>query len=577
MVFMVFVCGGDFMAYFLKKTKAGNRTYLAIYDSFYSHDKKGTAHKCYKSLGSIESLISSGIEDPIAFYEAEVLALNNARVSEKTLLVSDISPQRYLGYFLYKSLLNKLNIKKFIDLFKYSTDFDFSLYSLLSSLIFARAVNPCSKHRTFHEVMPYLYEPCDFSYDQLLSGLAFFGANYEKITELFADRVNEKYGISTKLTYFDCTNFYFEIDREDDFRRKGPSKENSKNPIVGLGLLLDANQIPIGMKMYPGNQSEKPVLREVINELKKQNNITSRTIHVADKGLNCTENITYSLLNGDGYLFSKSIKQLPETEKKWVLLKNDWKEKKDGQGNVLYLYKSCIDEFPYTITDNNGKKKVVTIKEKRLVTYNRSLADKKKREIERMIEKARSLSLSQAKRKEYGDAAKYVNFDSIDEEGKKTGEKVKVSLNKEAIEKDFELAGYNMLVTSELAMTNQDMYSIYHNLWMIEESFKIMKSDLDARPVFLQKEDTIKGHFLICYLTVLLQRILQYKVLENKYSANEIFKFIRSFKIVKTEYRYVNLITKSNFLIDLSTRTSLPLMNYFLSETKIQTILNCKL
>jgi len=287
--------------------------------------------------------------------------------------------------------------------------------------------------------------------------------------------------LDVSKTYFDCTNFYFEIDREDDFRIKGPSKENKKAPIVGLGLLLDSHQIPIGMKMYPGNESEKPVLRDVINNLKKQNNITGKTIHVADKGLNCIQNIAFSKTNGDGYLFSKSVKGLSEKEKVWVLLDQDFKEVKDKKGKVLYRYKSCIDKFPYTV-EHKGKKVTVKLTEKRLLTYNPVLAAKKRYEINRMVEKAKSLTLSQAKKNDYGETGKYVNFT----DGK--GKKATVSINQDAIVKDLKFAGYNLLVTSEIEMTDQDIYNTYNNLWRIEESFKIMKSDLDARPVFLQEE-----------------------------------------------------------------------------------------
>ena len=132
--------------------------------------------------------------------------------------------------------------------------------------------------------------------------------------------------MNTSKTYFDCTNFYFEIDKEDEFRKKGPSKENRRDPIIGLGLLLDANQIPIGMKLYPGNESEKPIIREVIKDLKNRNQITGKTIQVADKGLNCSNNIINAIKNKDGYIFSKSVKQLPEVEQTWVLLDNDYKE-----------------------------------------------------------------------------------------------------------------------------------------------------------------------------------------------------------------------------------------------------------
>ena len=564
------------MAYFLKKATLKGRTYLFIVESFYSHEKKGTAHKTFKSLGSVETLKTNGIDDPIAFYQNEVDKLNNERKTTTVPKISDIPPIKHLGYFPLKSILEKLGVKKFIDLYKLVTNFDFDLYSILSSLIYARCVNPCSKLRTFHEVLPVLFEECDCSYDQILTAVEFFGDNYEKFVELFTNQVNQKYGINTSKTYFDCTNFYFEIDREDDFRRKGPSKENRKDPIVGLGLLLDTNQIPISMKLYPGNESEKPVLRNVINEMKNKNNVTGKTIHVADKGLNCIQNIATSLLNGDGYLFSKSVKMLPEIEKTWIKLDNDWISVHDKEGKISYRYKSCIDEFEYTITDANNKKKKVKLKEKRLVTYNPSLAKKQRREINKMVEKAKSLCYSHAKHEEYGESSKYMSFVSIDENGEVGTNKVTAAINNAAIEKDLSLAGYNLLVTSETSMSDQEMYDTYHNLWRIEESFKIMKSDLDARPVFLQKEERIKGHFLICYLAVLLERIFQFHILKKEYSSNEIIKFIKDFKVVKADNKYINISFNSNFINELAERYDLPLTHYLLSETQIKKVMNHK-
>ena len=558
------------MAYFLKKTKQKNRTYLAIYERFYSHDKKGTAHKSFKSLGSLEIHLKNGMEDPIAHFQKEVDALNKARDDRGTRKIIDKSPILHLGYFPLKSILDKLKIKKYVDYFKLTNDFEYDLYELLSSLIYARSVHPCSKHRTFHEVLPNLYHNYDYSYDQLLDGLSFLGSNYENFIELFTVQLSKIYGVDTSKTYFDCTNFYFEVDREDDFRRKGPSKENRRSPIVGLGLLLDSNQIPIGMKMYPGNESEKPVIRDVIGHLKKQNNITGKTIHVADKGLNCAKNIAFSKRNGDGYLFSKSVKGLYEKEKVWVLLDEGFEEVRDKTGAVLYRYKSCVDKFPYKV-DYNGKEVIVNPTEKRLLTYNPVLAAKKRYEINRMIEKAKSLTLSRAKKNEYGESGKYVNF--TDDKGKKAN----VTINHDAIDKDLRFAGYNLLVTSETDMSGQDMYSTYHNLWRIEESFKIMKSDLDARPVFLQKKEAIQGHFLLCYLTVLLERILQFKVLENQYSTSEIFNFIRKFNATKADSKYINTTSYTDFINDLSEIFGLPLTNYFLSETQIKSMFKFKI
>ena len=557
------------MAYFLKKTTLKGRTYLSICESFYHPVKKGTAHRTYKSLGSVETWKEKGMKDPISHFQEEVDALNREKAAAGVRKISDKSPNLYLGYFPFKAILDKLHIKKYIDYFKLTNNFEYDLYELLSSLIYARAVNPCSKYRTFHEVLPELYESVGYSYDQLLDGLSFLGNDYEKFVEIFTVQTNKVFGLDISKSYFDCTNFYFEIGREDDFRRNGPSKENKKAPIIGLGLLLDCNQIPIGMKMYPGNESEKPVLRDVISRLKTQHHVTGKTIHVADKGLNCAQNIAFSRQNGDGYLFSKSVKGLSKTEKVWALSEQGFKEVKDSSNKVLYRYKSCIDTFPYTI-EYEGKKVTIKLTEKRLLTYNPTLAAKKRYEINRMVEKAKSLTASQAKRADYGEAGKYVKFTD------KEGEQAKVTINQEAIDKDLRFAGYNLLVTSETEMSDMDMYNTYHNLWRIEESFKIMKSDLDARPVFLQKEETIKGHFLICYLTVLLERIFQFKVLENKYSTEEIFRFIKDFKVTKAETKYINTTTSSNFINDLSKMLRLPLTNYYLTETQIKSILNYK-
>ena len=558
------------MAYYLKKTKLKGRTYLSIDESFYNHEKKGTSHRCYQSLGSVETWQSKGMADPIAHFQKEVDALNRQHSKSSVRKISDHSPLLSLGYFPLKAILTRLQVKKYVDYFKLTTDFQFDLYEMLSSLIYARAVNPCSKYKTFHEVLPNLFEPIQYSYDQLMDGLAFIGNEYQKFIEIFTVQTKKIFGLDTSKTYFDCTNFYFEIDREDDFRRKGPSKERRKEPIVGLGLLLDHDQIPIGMKMYPGNESEKPVLRDVIDQLKAQNNISGKTIHVADKGLNCVGNIAFSKQNGDGYLFSKSVKGLPQTEKTWVFLEDGWKDVKDKNGKLLYRYKSCIDEFPYKV-EQDGKTVIVHLKEKRLLTFNPSLAAKKRYEIKRLAEKARVLTISRAKKSEYGESGKYVLFTD------KSGKKAQVTIDEDAIDRDLKLAGYNLLVTSETRMRDQDIYETYHNLWRIEESFKIMKSDLDARPAFCQKEETIKGHFLICYLTVLLERILQFKILENTYGTSEIFEFVRDFRVTKAETKYINTARSSEIICGLAEKFGLPLTNYFLAETQIRSILKQKI
>ena len=569
------------MKYFLKKSKLKNGIYLQIYESYYDAKKKYGAHRSYKALGYVEKLKAQGIEDPIAFYTEEVKRLNGELAEEKEARkakqISEETPEKLAGYFPIKGINESINVKGHLDLMQSVMGFKFNLYEMISALIYARVVQPCSKLRTYSEVLPKLAEKYDFSLGQIYDGLGYIGSEYEKVIEIYKHQLQRKYTFKTDKTYFDCTNFYFEIDREDDFRRKGPSKENRHEPIVGLGLLLDANQIPIGMKMYPGNESEKPVMRDIIDGLKKTHGISGRTITVADKGLNCANNIVHALLKGDGYLFSKSVKTLPEKEKVWVLLENDYKEIKDAKGKVLYKIKECVDDFEYTVTDVNGKPKKVALKEKRIATYNPDLAQKQLHEIDREIEKAQALKLSQAKKSEFGDCSKYVNFVPADKKGTTTDGKVVVTLNETAIAAAKDLAGYNLLVTSEISMPASEIYSTYHNLWRIEESFRIMKSELDARPVYLQKKETITGHFLICFLAVLLVRIFQFKILDNKNSSSELFGLFRDFKVVKiAENEYINLSRRTSFIETLAEKTGLPLLSFYFKQSDLNHILSFK-
>ena len=281
------------MAYFLKKTMRGDRLYLSIYESFYSPDTKNTKHKSFRKIGFVDALVKSGISDPVATFQKEVDELNQKRKMEKqktaSKQISDLSPSRYLGYVPLAKVMNNLDVEDFFGILSGPRSFQFDVYALFCALVYARTIAPYSKWKTYNDIFPRMFPHYDFSYDQILEGLEFMGSEYEKIVEILTTATQDNYGIDPSCCYFDCTNFYFEIDKESELQKKGPSKENRRDPIVGMGLLLDSGMIPIGMKIYPGNESEKPVLRQTIKNLKRRNNITGRTIQIADKGLNCCQ------------------------------------------------------------------------------------------------------------------------------------------------------------------------------------------------------------------------------------------------------------------------------------------------
>ena len=542
------------MRYFVKKSTPSKKgLYLQIYKTNYVPGR-GNQNKSYKVIGYASDLIASGIPDPVAYAQNLVDELNSDLPNKKEKKIGDISSSKNLGYFLIKSMIDYLDFDYILKLMSSNMKFHFNLSNFVRSMIYAQIVNPGSKHKAFEKVMPNIYGAENFSYDQILDTINYIGNDYQKFVELLNISIQKKWKRNTSNAYFDCTNYYFEIDLPKEDRQFGPSKEERHLPIIGQALLLDEDQIPIGMSLYPGNESEKPKIRESIENLKQRFNIDSRIVQVADKGLNCARNIyAASKEANDGYIFSKSVhgKNLSKQEKQWVLLENEnniWNEVKDSNGKLIYKYKECIDTFKYKFTNEEGKCVEFNVKEKRVVSYNPSLARKQKAQIQKQIDKAIAISsFKQASKEEYGDSIKYVNFTSIDKEGEVV--KTIPSLNQEKIDEDLSFAGYNLLVTSEINKSAQDIYNTYHGLWRIEESFRVMKTYLEARPVYLQNKESIYGHFTICYMALTILRLIELKVFNDELPIGQIIEFVRNYNITETlEGSFINNASKSNTL-----------------------------
>ena len=573
-----------FMRYFVKKSTPSKKgLYLQIYKTNYVPGK-GNQNKSYKVIGYVSDLIASGIPDPVAYAQNLVDELNSDLPNRKEMKIGDISSSKNLGYFLIKSMIDYLDFDYILKLMSSNMKFHFNLSDFVRSMIYAQIVNPGSKHKAFEKVMPNIYGTESFSYDQILDTINYIGNDYQKFVELLNISIQKKWKRNTSNAYFDCTNYYFEIDLPKEDRQFGPSKEERHLPIIGQALLLDEDQIPIGMSLYPGNESEKPKIRESIENLKQRFDIDSRIVQVADKGLNCARNIyAASKEANDGYIFSKSVhgKNLSKQEKQWVLLENEnniWNEVKDSNGKLIYKYKECIDTFKYKFTNEEGKCVEFNVKEKRVVSYNPSLARKQKAQIQKQIDKAISISsLKQASKEEYGDSIKYVNFTSIDKEGEVV--KSIPSLNQEKIDEDLSFAGYNLLVTSEINKSAQDIYNTYHGLWRIEESFRVMKTYLEARPVYLQNKESIYGHFTICYMALTILRLIELKVFNDELPIGQIIEFIRNYNITETlEGSFINNATKSNTLSIIQKRYGLSkLDNIQLRKKDIENILSSEL
>lgn len=550
------------MAYFLRQEKKKKGVYLQMYETHWDKDKKQPRSKSIETFGYVNELISDDIPDPVAYYKQYVKEREEERLAQ---YAEETRPRAFqkpmeinVGHFLVHSLLTELGVKQTIDILASQMRFQFSIYEMIAQLIYARIINPCSKSKTVSTVFPHLYNGISMSEDQVYDGCAFIGESYKKYIELFNHCYEKHYKRDFSSSYFDCTNYYFEIDMPAEDKQKGPSKENRHSPIIGQALLLDADLVPVAMQMYPGNESEKPYIRKVIEEMKRRYNVSGKTIQVADKGLNCARNIYAAVKEaGDGYIFSKSIhgKNLSEKEKKWLLLENDtnvFKDYTDEKGNLLYRLKSCVDTFSYSFKETDtetGEETEVSfsVQEKRIVSYNPKLAKKQRAEIMKMVDKATNYTTYKKMAKEdLGDSAKYITITATDRNGKKI--QPVASINQAKIDEDLKYAGYNLMITSELDMNPNQIYHTYHNLWKIEESFRITKSYLDARPAYVQKKETIYGHFLICYLSLFLLRIMEIKCFHNKVNSYDLINFIRDFRIVDNgNGSYIN-ISRNQFV-----------------------------
>ena len=529
------------MRYFLKKTTPSKKgMYLQIYRTNYVPGK-GNQNKSYKALGYVDELKAKGIEDPIEYAKGLIDELNGQHKLLKEKQIGDASTSKNAGYFLAKAMFDALDMDRDLNIVASSYKSQYEFAKFLRSLTYAQIVDPGSKLKMYRDIIPNLYGAERYTYDQILDGVNFMGGDFHKYIEVINHHISKKYERNLGIGYFDCTNYYFEIDEEDEYRRKGPSKENRHGPIIGQSLLLDADMIPLDMELYPGNESERPYLRGRIEDMKARNGVSGRVIQVADKGLNCARNIYAAVMEAnDGYIFSKSVhgRSLSDAERKWVLLDdggaNRWTVVKDESGRVKYRYKECVDEFEYKCKIDPADKREAKfrVREKRIVTYSPKLASKQRREIMRMVERLQSkITYKEAVREELGDSVKYVNLEAKTIEGERV--KIATSLDQKKVDEDLAFAGYNLLVTSETSAPAVEIYKAYHNLWRIEQSFRVMKTCLEARPVFVSDTNTIFGHFLVVYYALVIMRLLELKIFEDKIAIEQLFDFVRDYKVTE--------------------------------------------
>lgn len=519
---------------YLKKSTRKNtgRTHLSIVHGYWDNISKQSRTKTIKTLGYLDEL-QKQYDDPIAYFEKVVADMNQQQLESNapaTLSIdlneqlnSDSANRKNFGYAALSKIYHDLSLHTFFINRQRSLDIEYSLNNIVKLLVFSRLLNPGSKKKTYEEKNRY-FENTDFTLDDIYRSLSLIN-KYKDALQLWIHRkICERYGRKTELVYYDVTNYYFEIDEPDELRKKGVSKEHRPDPIVQMGLFMDAMGLPICYRLFPGNVPDKTTLIPMLGELTREYNL-DRIIVVADKGLNTARNIYYNTHGlGNGYVVSQTVRGAHKELKEYVLNQKGYVWK--GQD---YKIKSRVYPREITIMGNNGKPKKIRIDEKQVVFYSRDYDKRAKAEREPAVMKALELVKDPSKYNKttsYG-AAKYVRNLVFD---KDTGEilvsKQKPVFDVKKLREEERFDGYYAIVTSELEKSEEEILEIYRELWRIEEAFKVTKSDLAARPVFLSREDHIEAHFLICFISLVIARLIQY-LIGNKYSVTRILESLK--------------------------------------------------
>lgn len=521
---------------YLKKStnKKTGRTYLSIASGYRDKLTGKSKTVLIKSLGYLD-VLQSEFNDPIAHFTEIVNQMNIEEQNEKKSLTIKINTNEELsenennrknfGYVALSKIYHELEIDKFlIHKFKTRDVSEFKINNIMKLLVFARALFPDSKKSTF-ENKDIFFENTNFSLEEVYNALTYIEPFKDSIQKYIYDHIQEQYKPNNECIYYDVTNYYFEIDDNDDFRKKGVCKEHRPNPIVQMGLFMDSLGLPMCYKLFEGNTNDCLTLKPMIQELQKNYNV-GKVIVVADKGLNTGNNIAYNKAIGNGYVMSLSVRGANSDLKNYVLNEDGYIYNEDK----TYKKKFRLSPRDIIITkeDKNGKTIRIkqTVDEKQVVFWSADYAKRAKAERQPAIDKAKDLigNVQKYNKKNCMGASKYVKHLVFD---KNTGEiieaKSQLSLDEDKISEEEKLDGYYMIVSSEFDKTDDEIIDIYRGLWRIEETFKVTKSELDARPVYVSRKEHIEAHFLTCFISLVLARVLQHK-LDKKYSVRKLLE-----------------------------------------------------
>ena len=606
---------------FLKQSKSHNRIYLSFVQGY--RDEYGKIkHRTIKKIGYLDEL-EKQFDNPIEHFKNIAKEKNNNEITEYTIknlntkTIDENVNSKNLGYIVLKKIYKELQIDNFLSNEQKKLKMKYDLNQIFELLIFSRILFPASKNETFNN-KDIFFEKFDFSLKDLYRSLDYFNGFRDDILKLIWDNTKDKYNRDTSISYYDTTNYYFEISYNDEdlidengtilekgYRKKGPSKEHRKTPIISMGLLMDKIGIPLSYDLFPGNESEKLQMRPALKTTKAKYGI-DRTIIVADRGQNTSDNLVFIAgkndddhTNHDGYVYGQSIIGADKEFKTWAISQegfvNDYVYDEDGnlvtykeriededgkllryeEKPVIFKHKSRVYAKKVKIKKDNKRKVNYTIYQKQMIYYSKQYADRQKHERENAIKKAKDLIENPGKYTQatsYG-CTKYINNIRFDEETGEIPKGLELSLKLDKIKEEEKFDGYYSIVTSEKDLSDKEIRDIYKSLWKIEDSFKITKSNLETRPVYVWTKEHIEAHFLTCFISLVIIRLLEYKT-NRKYSTRKMIDSLKKFNSTNIEHDIYLQNFSNDVIKNFEEIFDVNLSRKYLTLSEIKKILN---
>ena len=596
---------------YLKIAKRPKGSYLTIVEKYWDKKSKSPKEKTAKVIGYVDP-DSIDYDDIISRYKLEAAQMTmehkensfkNITINLNEVLPSNYDDSKNIGYVVFKYIYKELELDKFWKNVSSKYEIEYDLDKIFQLMVFSRILFPASKKKTFENRYNFFESFDGFELEDVYRSLDIFGEHEEELQKWIYDHSVTKYHRDLSATFFDCTNYYYDIskpdmdDLDDDgnlilkrYRKYGPEKNHRKDPIVELGLLMDNTGIPLAYDLFPGNESEKIHMLPIINRARNQYGF-GRTIVVADRGLNTSDNIF--MLNGknntehnprDGYIYGQSVRGADKEFKEWVLKQDEYKNTKIEENdtddetsmNGIFRHKSRICPKKIYITreknDASTVKQSITVDQKQMVYYSEKYKKKQKLERDRAVERAVDLIAHPKKYDKVSakGASGYVMNLAYTQDGEIINKNLALDTDKIAEEEKYD--GYYSIVTSELKMDDIEIREKYRGLIRIEDTFKITKSEFDTRPIYVRTNEHIDGHFTTCFTALVLIRLLQVK-LENKYTVGKLLTSLKKYNCVHLDKNNYQFVYNDEIIISISKSFNINLSAKYKTSNEIRRLL----